>query len=53
MEDNKIKDSDLTPEEKDDLAKLENENDVNKINELENKIGEKIGQKGALNTLND
>lgn len=52
MKNSKIKESDLTPEEKDDLAKLKNENDVNKINELENKVSEKIGNKGALNTLN-
>ncbi|MCE8164105.1 MAG: DnaJ domain-containing protein, partial [Candidatus Moeniiplasma glomeromycotorum] len=51
IKDNKIDDSD--PEIKSELAKLKNENDVNKINQLSIEISEKVGKKGALNTLQD
>jgi len=51
MKDNKLEKSELDQEAKEELESLKNENDVNKINELENKLGEKIGKKGALNSL--
>ncbi|MCE8167780.1 MAG: DnaJ domain-containing protein [Candidatus Moeniiplasma glomeromycotorum] len=53
MEINNVKESDLSSEEKAELAKLKNENDVSKINQLSIEISEKVGKKGALNTLKD
>jgi len=53
MKDNGIKESDLDQETKNELARLKAENDSNEINQLENKISEKVGKKGALKTLND
>ncbi|MCE8167925.1 MAG: DnaJ domain-containing protein [Candidatus Moeniiplasma glomeromycotorum] len=51
MKDNQLKESELDQKDKQELESLKNESDISKINELENKIGEKIGKKGALNSL--
>jgi len=54
LEESGIKESDLDEEAKEELSKLRNGeiNDIGKINELENKINTKTGEKKAENNLN-